>query len=232
VRFAIARRAIASYSEPGDLVVDPLCTDPKLPVVLEALRQRRHGAAVIGHDVGELTELEKRVSAARARGAGGEAVLLRGDPPELPRLLAAQADNLLRHQRQLPPNVGVHPGGSADLILTFLPADAADLLSAAAVVLRPGGYFVAVTGDELDSAARDTASETVSHCEELGLHYWQHIVALLVPIEGGELKAPRTRQHANDATPRIVHQNVHVFRKPTTADACANSQSIETRSAA
>jgi hypothetical protein len=173
------------------------------------------------------------VSEARTHGASGEAVLLHGDPPELPRLLAAQADNLLRHQRQLPPNVAVHPGGSADLILTFLPADAADRLSPAAVVLRPGGYFVAITtADELDSAARDTASETVSHCEELGLHYWQHIVALLVPIEGGELKATHTRQHANDATPRIVHQNVHVFRKPTTADACASSQSIETRSAA
>lgn len=225
-----------------------------MPVVLEAMRQERNAAAVIGHDVDDFLELDQRVWAAHAQGAAGEAVLLRGDPPELPRLLAEQADRFLRRHRHLHPDVDIHPGGSADLILVFLPAvlllgrrqehtrrwhtrfDAFDVLTAAAIVLRPGGYLVAITnGDELAGSSRDLGSETVSLCEELGLRYWQHIVALLVPIDGGQLKAPRRRRRRRDIEPplpQIVHQNVHVFRKPGAAEGRANSQNIDTRWAA
>jgi hypothetical protein len=183
-------------------------------------------------------------------------MLLRGDPPELPRLLAEQADGLLRRHRQLDHGVGVHPAGSVDLILVFLPTalllghrqehtrrwrtrfDVVDLLTAAAIVLRPGGYLVAVTSsDELDGSGsgRDLGSETVSLCEELGLRYWQHIVALLVPIDGGKLKPPRrSRWHrgVERTAPRIVHRNVHVFRKPTPDEARADNQRIDSRRAA
>jgi hypothetical protein len=180
-------------------------------------------------------------------------VLLRGDPPELPRLLADQADGFLRRHRHLDHGVGVHPGGSVDLILVFLPAvllvghlqdtrrwqtrlDAVDLLTGAATVLRPGGYLVAITnGDELHGGGRDLGSETVSLCEELGLRYWQHIVALLVPIDGGQLKPPRRsrrRRAVAPPRPRIVHQNVHVLRKPTADEARADSQTIDTPRAA
>jgi hypothetical protein len=244
VRRAIARRAIATYSDPGALVVDPVCTDPTLPVVLEAIRQSRHAAAVIGSDVDEFFEFNKRVSESRASGASSEAVLLRGDPPELPRLLATQGDRLLRRRRQLQPDLAVHPGGSADLIVTFLPAaplpghtglGVDDLLGAAAVVLRPGGYLVAVTttDDERDAGARDAGSETVGRCEGLGLRYWQHIVALLVPIAGGELQTARTRQPAVEpTTPLVVHQNVHVFRKPAATEANTGSEHTDARRAA
>jgi len=184
-------------------------------------------------------------------------VLLRGDPPELPRLLAEQADRFLRRHRQLLHGVSVHPAGSVDLILVFLPAalligrrqehtrrwqtrfDAVDLLTAAAIVLRPGGYLVAVTnGDELHGGDRDLdlGSETVSLCEQLGLCYWQHIVALLVPIDDGQLKPSRRcrRRPCVEPTtkPRIVHQNVHVFRKPTAAEARADSETLDSRRAA
>jgi hypothetical protein len=117
--------------------------------------------------------------------------------------------------------------------------DALDLLTAAAVVLRPGGYLVAVSnGDELhgSGSGRDLGSETVTLCEELGLRYWQHIVALLVPINGGQLKPPRRsrRRRGVEPTtkPRVVHQNVHVFRKPSADKARADSQTIDTRRAA
>ena len=181
-------------------------------------------------------------------------MLLRGDPSELPRLLADQADRFLRRHRHLGHGVSVHPGGSVDLILVFLPAalllgrlqehsrrwqarfNAVDLLTAAAAVLRPGGYLVAVTnGDELHGGGRDLGSETVSLCEELGIRYWQHIVALLVPIDGGQLKSPRRskrRRAVAPTRPRIVHQNVHVFRKPTADEARTDSQTIDTRRAA
>ena len=181
-------------------------------------------------------------------------MLLRGDPPELPRLLARQEGFLHRH-RHLHPGVGVHPGGSADLILVSLPAllllgrredhsrrwhvrfSAFDILTAAAIVLRPGGYLVTVSGSgELEGTARDLGSETASLCAELGLAYWQHIVALLVPIDDGQLK-PRSRRHRRrrDAwplLPRVVHQDVHVFRKPTAADSRLDSANSDARWAA
>jgi hypothetical protein len=179
-------------------------------------------------------------------------VLLRGDPSELPRLLTDQANRFLRRHRHLDHGVAVHPGGSVDLILVPLPAvlllghlqehtrrlqtrfDAVDLLTAAATVLRPGGYLVAVTNsDERHGSGRDLGSETVSLCEELGLRYWQHIVALLVPIAGGQLKPPGRRRCGVEPTePRIVHKAVHVFRKPTADETRADSQTFDTRRAA
>src|SRR4051794_13431347 len=77
--FEIARRAIETYSDPGDLVPDPLCTAPPLPVVLEAIQRQRNAAAVIGRDVDDFRDYDQRITAARADGAAGEAVLLRGD---------------------------------------------------------------------------------------------------------------------------------------------------------
>jgi len=221
--------------------------------VLAAIRQRRHAAAVIGRDA-DLLELDRRVSDARAEGAAGEAVLLRGDQSELPRLLAEQAGPFLGRLRHLDPSVGVHPGGSIDLIVLFLPAALllgprqehngrsqarvgdVDLLTAAAIVLRPGGYLVAVTNsDDVRGSDRDLGSHTVSLCEELGLRYWQHIVCLLVPIDGDQLKPPhqsRKRRDVESKAPLVVHQNVHVFRKPTASEALADSQVIDSRRAA
>lgn len=203
--------------------------------MLEAIRQQRNAAAVIGHDAEDFLDYQQRITTARGGGAPGDAVLLRGDPPVLPRLLADQAADFLHRHRHLDPGVAVHPGGSTDLIVVSLPAvlllghrldhsrtwharfSAFDLLRACQVVLRPGGYLVALTGgDELEGAAHDLGSATVSLCSELGLRYWQHIVCLLVPIEGGELKPRRRRRRRRPlpGLPRVVHQNVHVFRKP------------------
>jgi hypothetical protein len=211
--------------------------------VLEAIRQQRNAAAVIGHDLEYWLRLGQRIDAARTPGTLAEAVLLRGDPPELPRLLAQQ-ERFLRRHRLADPDVGVHPAGSADLILVFLPAvlllgrrqahsrqwhtrfSVLDLLTAAAIALRPGGYLVAVSGGaELEGGAHDLGSDTVALCSELGLAYWQHIVALLVPIDDGELKPPRRgrrRGHGvQPALPRVVHQDVHVFRKPAAANSAS-----------
>jgi hypothetical protein len=179
----------------------------------------------------------ERIGWARQQGALGDAVLLRGDPPELPRLLAEQAGRFLRRHRHAADEVDVHPAGSVDLVLASLPAllllgrrqehtlqwhsrfSAFDVLTAAAIVLRPGGYLVTATSAaEMEGSARDLGAETVTLCAELGLAYWQHIVALLVPIQDGKLKPRRRRrrrQQAWPAPPRVVHADVHVFHKPT-----------------
>ena len=147
----------------------------------------------------------------------------------------------------------MHPAGSVDLVLVSLPArlllgrpqqrtrqrheqfSATDVLTVSAIVLRPGGYLVAVTnGDGRKDATRDPGSETVALCGEIGLAYWQHIVALLVPIEDGQLQSP-SRRPPRDATPGhplVVHQDVHVFRKPIAAQERRCNELDEARRAA
>ena len=44
------------------------------------------------------------------------------------------------------------------------------------------------------ASGRDLGGETVSLCAELGLAYWQHIVALLAPIDDGQLKPHQRSQ--------------------------------------
>lgn len=86
-------------------------------------------------------------------------------------------------------------------------------------MLRPGGYL-AVAISSTHDAGRDPGAETVTHCAQLGLRYWQHVVCLLVPIENDALTpAPAARRAAEPAPTRVVHRDVHVFRKPRSTDA-------------
>lgn len=217
-------------------------------MLVEAIRQRRHAAAVIGHDPSDAHVLEQRITDARTSGAPSDAVLLRGDPCELPHLLARQAEGLLRRQLPAPSEVAVHPAGRADLIVVSLPAalllgrrqrvskrwrqpfSAHDLLNASAVVLRPGGFLAAVTGGpQKRSLTHDLGGETVSLCAELGLAYWQHIVALLVPVDDSELKPHqhRNRRHAEAAPSHVVHADVQVFRKPAGTSEAAQQRKAD-----
>jgi len=175
-------------------------------------------------------------------------VLLRGDPSELPHLLARQAEGLLRRQLRADGDVAVHPAGSANLIVVSLPAalllgrrqrasqrwrqpfSAPDVLNASAVVLRPGGFLAAVTGGpQKRSLTRDLGGETVSLCAELGLAYWQHIVALLAPIDDSQLKPyqHRDRRHAEAAPSQVVHADVHIFRKPAGTSEAARQRNAD-----
>ena len=229
-------------------MIDPLCADPAAPVLVEAIRQQRHAAAVIGHDPSDTHELEQRITDARNQGAPSDAVLLRGDPSELPHLLARQAEGLLRRQLRAAGEVAVHPAGSANLIVVSLPTalllgrrqraskrwrqpfSARDVLNASAVVLRPGGFLAAVTGGpQKRSLTRDLGGETVSLCAELGLAYWQHIVALLAPIDDSQLKPyqHRDRRHAEAAPAHVVHADVHVFRKPAGTSEAARQRNAD-----
>ena len=229
-------------------MIDPLCADLAAPVLVEAIRQRRHAAVVIGHDPSDAHELEQRITDARQQGTSSDAVLLRGDPSELPRLLARQAEGLLRRQLRAAGDVAVHPAGSANLVVVSLPAalllgrrhraskrwrqpfSAHDLLNASAVVLRPGGFLAAVTGGPLPQAIkRDLGGETVSLCAELGLAYWQHIVALLASIDDSQLKPHqhRNRRQAEAEPSHVVHADVHIFRKPAGTSEAARQRNAD-----
>ena len=211
----IARCAVSTYSDAGDLVID-LTGRPDLPALHEAVRQGRNAVGVVASASVKSGQQDGEPRA--------DALVVHGDAHRLLQLLAEQAGELLRKQRRLPRGVAVHPAACADLILTTRATAAPhgsrgrDELSAWAAVLRPGGFLVTATGGR-PNAIRDLGSETVTCCAEAGLCYWQHIVALLVPIANGELRVRRESRCSDqrDVT-RVVHQDVHVFRKPIAAE--------------
>jgi modification methylase len=118
----LARRAISAYSDPGDLVVDPMCGIGT--TLVEAIHLGRNALGI---------ELERRwaslatanLAHAREQGATGNAGVVEGDASELPRLLTRNARQLLRSSN---PNTKASESkvvrlgaGSVDLILTSPP---------------------------------------------------------------------------------------------------------------
>jgi DNA modification methylase len=263
----LARRAIEHYSEPGDLVLDPMCGIGT--TLVEAIHLGRHALGV---------ELEQRwaglaaanLAHARDQRAPGRAAVLAGDATHLPRLLATEARPFLR-RLDAAGGLSRHPCGSVDLILTSPPyacevgeldkqawgqgrdlsrrqtrnysADRANLgharrrrylaamaasYAADAAVLKPGGFLVVVTKNmRLRGALNDLAGQTIALCRDAGLRYWQHVIALLVTLDGGELVARpsfwqllQTRKAIarGERTLLVGHEDVLVFRKPTRAD--------------
>lgn len=106
---------------------------------------------------------------------------------------------------------------------TYLEA-MAEIYRVCAAVLKPGGFLVLVTKDmRSHGALRNLAGDTIALCEEAGLLYWQHVIALLAAIRDGEL-VPRPsfwqRMQIKRALKRgerthlVCHEDVLVFRKP------------------
>jgi modification methylase len=106
---------------------------------------------------------------------------------------------------------------------TYLEA-MAGIYRVCAAVLKPGGFLVLVTKDMRSRGAlRNLAGDTVALCEDAGLLYWQHVIALLATIRDGEL-VPRPsfwqRMQIKRALERgerthlVCHEDVLVFRKP------------------
>jgi modification methylase len=122
---ALARRAIESYSEPGDLVVDPMCGIGTTLVEASDLGRRVVGV--------ELEARWARLASANLDHVHGErrtrslALVAEGDARELPRVLTVQARRLLEREHR----GAARPiaSGAVDLILTSPPyaCEVADL---------------------------------------------------------------------------------------------------------
>lgn len=111
----------------------------------------------------------------------------------------------------------------------YLDAMAA-IYQASAAMLKPGGFLVTVT-KELRSggALHNLAGNTIQLCEQAGLRYWQHVIALLATIRDDDLIArpsfwqrTQTRKalERGEQVALVVHEDVLVFRKP---NMCARS---------
>ncbi|MGH3010104.1 MAG: DNA methyltransferase [Gaiellaceae bacterium] len=272
----LARRAICAYSDPGDLVVDPMCGIGT--TLVEAIHLDRNALGI---------ELEPRwaslatanLAHAREQGATGKAGVVEGDARALPRLLTRNARKLLRTSgaKASPGNVARLGAGSVDLILTSPPyrceiqmidkpawlaggrlgandtrnysadrdnlghargahyRDAmADVYAAAAAALKPGGFLVVVTKNlRAGGALHDLAGDTAELCQQTGLLYWQHVIALHAAIRDSQLVArpsfwqlstTRKALTRGERIHLVCHEDVLVFRKPDTAAAPATRQ--------
>ena len=282
----IARRAIDAYSDPGDLVVDPMCGIGT--TLVEAIHLDRNALGI---------ELEPRwanlatanLAHAREQEATGQAAVIEGDARELPRLVTRHARDLLRTRRRAnrSSKVAQLGAGSIDLILTSPPygcqiemidkpawiaggslgakdtrnysADQgnlghargaryseamADVYAAYAAALKPGGFLVVVTKNlRSGGALHNLAGDTVALCQQAGLLYWQHVIALHAAIRDSELvprpsfwqlSTTRKALARGERVQLVCHEDVLAFRKPDTAVAAPTrrAQPNKTRRAA
>lgn len=209
---ALARRAIGTYTEPGDLVVDPCCASGT--ALVEAVHLDRDAFGVEA-DATRAALAAANVENARSDGAPGRARVLSGDGRDLPRVLARRA------ARELLPaanaQVAPLPYASAALVLTAVPsarpAALAQYATSAAAVVKPGGFVVLMI--DRRRAGTALAGELVQLHQSLGLLYWQHVIGLLAQIDGDQLRYRRTRARGTALT--TCHEDVLVFRRPEVA---------------
>jgi len=206
---ALTHRVIDSYSDPGDLVVDPCCASGT--ALVEAMRLDRDALGVeADHRCADLAATN--IENARSDGATGRARVLVGDGRDLPRVLAR------REARELvaPPGERIArlPFATAALVLTALPSAQPAVLgqyaTSAAAVVKPGGFVVLVIDQR--RAGSLLAGELVAQLQQLGLLYWQHVVGLVAEIDGDRLRCRARPPRGTTATP--CHEDVLVFRRP------------------
>ncbi len=208
---ALARRAIETYSDPGDLVLDPMCGIGT--TLVEAIHAGRQAIGV---------ELEPRwaklaranIEHAHHEGASSPAHVIESDARQLPRLLTTQSDKVVDLILTSPPYAcqvadvstenlvsGVGPIRREDTSnyshdrsnLGHARGDAylaamAEVYEACAAVLKPGGFLVLVTKDMRSGGAlHNLSGDTITLCERLGLRYWQRIIGLLATVRDSEI---------------------------------------------
>jgi Replication-relaxation len=87
-------------------------------------------------------------------------------------------------------------------------------------LLRPGGFLALARGARSDSGA---LGDVVRACQQVGLQYWQHVVALPPDISadaasGTRAQPSRARQRRNaDRLAIRCHHDLLVFRRPADA---------------
>lgn len=206
---ALARRVIDTYSDPGDLVVDPCCASGT--TLIEAVQLDRDALGVEA-DPTCAAVAAQNIEKVRSDGAPGRARVLVGDGRDLPRVLAR------RQARELvaPPGERITrlPFATAALVLTALPrtrpAALAHYAASAAAVVKPGGFVVLVIDRRRAGSA--LAGELVQLHQRLGLLYWQHVIGLVAEIREDQLRYRGRCPRGATAAP--CHEDVLVFRRP------------------
>ncbi len=269
----IARRVISAYSNPSDLVLDPMCGIGT--TLVEAIHQDRRA---IGVELeGRWASLAaKNVTYARSQGAHGQALVLQDDARRLGRgvldELTGQVPLILTSPPYGNATLGDPRGGkgitharasegrrvtTADrahaataskrcrygdnsgtiarlrygttteaFVLgrgeSYLAA-MATIYTACARMLSPGGYLVLVTKNlRADGALRNIAGDTITLCQQAGLVFQQHIIALHATLRDDELlprpsyfqlTQVRQARARGERMHLVCHEDVLVFQQ-------------------
>jgi modification methylase len=211
---AVAEHAIALYSEPGDLVVDPDCGAGTVPT--EAVRAGRHSVGFTP-DPWSWRLARANLSTAKRAGAWPDGRIIETGPAS--RLVACEAG--LRRR--------------ADLVLTAVrvpttsdsPSPDSDLTASVrtwADLLRPGGHAVILLGPRRapDGTLVDLPSAVLDAVTAVRLIPIDRCVALLAPIRGGRITGRKSGIGRRTAagpvdghrTASVAHHTVLVLRAP------------------
>jgi hypothetical protein len=186
----LARRAIAHYTDPGDLILAP------------------------GRRGGELLEqaarLGRRALPLEPSAAGARTTSRAGTP-------AAKTVVALRRDQ------------GADLVLTPIRAHAgecrlAKLAATLLPLLRPGGFLAVAAVAPAATNGGDGLGAIVRTCQQSGLQYWQHVVALTPALGDGRERGRSQRARPRAAQPSRAtrcHHDLLVFRRPADAEVVA-----------
>jgi tRNA G10 N-methylase Trm11 len=244
----LARRIIGTYSAPGELVVDPMCGIATTLVEAALLGRRAVGVEL---EPRWATLARRNLAYALDPQRAHHVQIVEGDARALAALLGERAGTVDLVATSPPYGCDIstldmsayRQGGSSRVAGTrYYSADPANLgharghrylqamaevYTACATVLRPGGFLVTVTRNPRPQGRLfDLAAATVRLAQQAGLHYLQHVIALRAGIRDGRLVAPPSlRQRINTRNARArgvpvhlpVHEDVLVFQRVTGA---------------
>lgn len=238
----IARRAIAAYSAPGDVVLDPMCGIGT--TLVEAVHLGRN-AFGIEYEPRWAELAEANLAVAEAFGASGSGDIRRGDAREMGSLVPASMRGRIALVLTSPPygssvhgHVRVRAGevlksddrysrdtsnlahvGEFDLLRAIR-----DIFSAAGQVLRPGGMVVVTVRPwRRDGMLVDFPGALLRAAEAVGLVPVQRLVALLAALQDDrivprasffQLRLVREARASGVPLRVIAHEDVLVLRKP------------------
>jgi modification methylase len=245
---AIARHAITAYSQPGDLVLDPMCGIGT--TLVEAIYLGRPAVGI---------ELEPRwvelaranITLARTHGATGTATVVTGDARHLPALLDPGLVGRVGLVLTSPPygssihgQVTARPGHGVAKYDNTYSADPANLgrvnqatllealgqiLAGCQALLRPGGLLVLTARPYRHrDLLVDLPGQLSRVAEAIGLVAYERNAALLVGLRNDRLvprpsffQLDRVRKARARGLPLriIAHEDILVFHRPTTSAA-------------
>jgi modification methylase len=241
---AIAAHAVHAYTQPGDLVLDPMCGIGT--TLVEAIRAGRDAIGV-EYEPRWSNIADANITHAHTRGATGRASVVRGDATRLTNLLPAALAGQVAVVVTSPPygptvhglvrpgaddvakfdnayNDGTDRGNLAYRDLTGLVDGFERILHGCASLLRPGGTVV-VTARPWRKHGQlvDLPSAVIAAGIRAGLIPTERCVALLAAVRGGhlvarpsffQLQAVRKARASGAPLHLITHEDVLIFQRP------------------
>jgi modification methylase len=237
---AIARHAIETYTEPGDIVLDPMCGIGT--TLIEAMHLGRLGIGVEYEQ--RWTDVAKQnIDLAKSQGAPGTAIVNCGDGRDVAQLAEGVGGKVALIVTSPPYGPSLHgqvragdgpvqrTGASYSKDKTnlgYASTDAllgafGDILRGCAELLKPGGFVVVTTRPwRRDGELVDLPGAVVRLTKETGLVAYERNIALLAGIRDSQLIARASffqlghvRKARENGVPLsiIAHEDVIVLRK-------------------